>query len=185
MPDIGADEAVCAAPLSAVSAVSRKVHGGAGTFDITLPLTGSPGIECRTTGGTNDYTVIITFSNNVVSGSAMVTGMGSVLSMPIFSMNTMTINLTGVTDVQQITVTATNVTDAFMQVLPSTAVPMKVLVGDANNSSGVGSSDVGQVKASTSPGTVSAGNFRADVNANGMITSTDVGLTKSKSGNGL
>ena len=36
----------CAPPL--LSAVSRMVHGGAGTFDINLPATGTPGIECRT-----------------------------------------------------------------------------------------------------------------------------------------
>ncbi len=184
-PDVGADEVASAVPLTATSAVSRKVHGSAGPFDIDLPLSSTVGVECRTTGGTNDYTVIITFSNNVVSGGAMVTGMGSVMGTPTFSMNTMTINLTGVTDVQQLTVTATNVTDEFMQVLPSTAVPMRVLVGDANASSAVGSTDISQVKAGTSPGTISMGNFRADVNASGTITATDVGQTKSKSGNSL
>ena len=42
-----------------VSSVSRKVHGGT-PRDITLP-----GVECRTTGGTNDYTMVVTFSGNV------------------------------------------------------------------------------------------------------------------------
>ena len=35
------------APLQPTSAVSRLTHGGAGTFDIDLPLTGTTGVECR------------------------------------------------------------------------------------------------------------------------------------------
>ena len=52
------------------SAVSRKTHGGAGMFDTNLPVSGSPGIECRSGGATNDYTMVVTFSGNVtVSGN--------------------------------------------------------------------------------------------------------------------
>src|SRR5439155_11916066 len=32
---------------SSISAVSRKTHGSAGPFNVNLPLTGAPGIECR------------------------------------------------------------------------------------------------------------------------------------------
>src|SRR5438132_12331468 len=35
------------------SAVSRKTHGAAGTFDINMPLTGTSGVECRTGGATH------------------------------------------------------------------------------------------------------------------------------------
>ena len=34
--------------LAILSAVSRKTHGAAGTFDVPLPLTGPPGVESRT-----------------------------------------------------------------------------------------------------------------------------------------
>ncbi len=34
-------------PVPLLGAVSRKVHGSAGPFDVDLPLSGSPGIECR------------------------------------------------------------------------------------------------------------------------------------------
>jgi uncharacterized delta-60 repeat protein len=84
--------------LSLTSAVSRKTHGSAGTFDVPLPLTGEPGVECRSS--TGHHTLVFTFSTDVVSGSASVTsGIGNVSGNPIFADNTMTVNLTGVTDV--------------------------------------------------------------------------------------
>ena len=42
------------------TAVSRRTQGGAGTFDINLPLSGQPGVECRSTGG--NYTEVFTFN---------------------------------------------------------------------------------------------------------------------------
>src|SRR5262249_45033258 len=60
----------CSAPLSITSAVSRKAHGAAGNFDIAMPLSGPTGVEDRNTGGTHDYTLVVTFSQNVtVTGS--------------------------------------------------------------------------------------------------------------------
>src|SRR6266705_3001538 len=57
--------------LALTSAVSRKTHGSAGIFDVPLPLTGEPGVECRNTNG--KFIFVFTFSSNVVSGSAAVT----------------------------------------------------------------------------------------------------------------
>ena len=86
-----------------------------------MPLTGTTGVECRNGGG--NYTLVVTFSNTMVSGNASVTaGAGSVAGSPTFSGHTMTINLTGVTDAQTLTVSLTNLTDAFSQVLPSVAL---------------------------------------------------------------
>ena len=163
--------------------VSRKTHGGAGTFDINLPLSGEPGVECRSSAG--NYTQVFTFDNNVVSGSAAVTsGTGSVSGSPTFSGNTMTVNLTGVADVQTITVTLTGVTDVLSQVLPSTPVSMNVLIGDVNGNKTVNASDVGLVKSQVGHG-VTGSNFREDVNGDGSLTATDVALTKSHVGDGL
>src|SRR5437660_8344174 len=44
-------------PVQLISAVSRKVHGNAGTFDISLPVVGPRGIECRSGGANGDYTL--------------------------------------------------------------------------------------------------------------------------------
>jgi hypothetical protein len=172
-------------PVQLTDAVSRKTHGAAGTFDVELPLTGSVGIECRSGGAGGNHTFVFTFTNNVVSGNAAVTsGVGTVSGPPIFSGNTMTVNLTGVSDVQQITVTLSNVTDCFGSVLPNTAVTAGMLIGDSTGNRTVNASDVAQVKAqSGSP--VTSANFREDVNVDGVINASDIGLVKSKSGHSL
>jgi serine protease AprX len=165
------------------TAVSRRMHGAAGTFDIPLPQFGQPGVECRNTGG--NYTQVFTFSTNVVSGSAAVTGgTGNVSGSPTFSGNTMTVNLTGVIDVQKITVTLTNVSDPNGHVLPQTSVSMNVLVGDVNGNKIVNATDVALVKSQVGQA-VTGSNFREDVNADGSISSSDVALTKSHVGDGL
>src|SRR5438552_17404098 len=71
------------APM-AQSAFSRKVHGGAGTFDVPLPLTGNVGVECRSGGATNDYQMIINFATSATVESASVTsGTGTVSSLSV------------------------------------------------------------------------------------------------------
>ncbi|HUE41427.1 MAG TPA: SBBP repeat-containing protein, partial [Chthoniobacterales bacterium] len=50
-------------PVQLLRAVSRKTHGTAGTFDVDLPLSGTPGIECRSGGADGDYTIVSTFAN--------------------------------------------------------------------------------------------------------------------------
>jgi hypothetical protein len=171
--------------LQLTLAVSRKTHGDAGTFDIPLPLSGSPGVECRTGGATNDYTQVFAFTNNVVSGDASVTsGIGSVSGTPVFSGNTMTVNLTGVANAQTLTVTLSGVTDEFSQVLPDTPVSVNMLIGDTNGNGMVNATDVAQTKGQVGQ-PVTSSNFRTDVNASGIISSTDVAIVKAHSGESI
>jgi len=164
------------------SAFSRKNHGAAGTFDIPLPLTGSVGIECRSGGATNDYQMIFNFMNPVTVGSAAVTsGTGSVSSFSV-SGSQVTVNLTGVTNVQRITVTLINVNDGTH--MGNVPVSMGVLVGDANGNATVNATDVALTKAQVGQ-PVTGTNFREDVNANGTISSTDVAIVKSDVGTSL
>jgi hypothetical protein len=101
--------ALRASALAPTNVVSRKTHGGAGTFDINLPLTGSVGVECRSGGATNDYQMVISFATPVTVGGASVTsGTGSVSSFSV-SGSQVTVNLAGVTNAQRITVTLSNV----------------------------------------------------------------------------
>jgi hypothetical protein len=179
----GATHAYAMIPtLQVASAVSRKSHGGAGVFDIPLPLSGNPGVECRIGGANGDYTLVFTFSNGIVSGNAGVSGgSGTVSGVPVFSGKTMTVNLTSVTNAQTLTVTLSNITDVFSQTLPSTSVSVSILIGDTTGNGIVNASDVGQTKAPIGQ-TVNGSNFRTDVNANGAINGTDVTLVKSHIG---
>ena len=170
-------------PLQLTSAVSRMTHGGAGDFDVNLPLTGEPGVECRN--GTGNFKMVVTFSNTVASGNASVTsGIGSVAGSPAFNGNTMTVNLTGVADVQKLTVNLSNVTDSFAQVMPDTAISVNMLIGDTSGNKTVNASDVGQTKAQSGL-SVTITNFREDVIPNGSINVSDIGQVKVDAGHGV
>src|SRR5205085_4976600 len=97
--------------VQAVSAVSRRTHGSAGTFDVPLPLVGSPGVECRSSGG--NFQIVVTFSTGVSYAGATVTlGTASISGSSSSSDNTqITINLTGVANAQNVVVTLSGVTD--------------------------------------------------------------------------
>ena len=167
---------------------SIKGHGDAGPFPINLPFGTAHGIECRSGGATNEYTVVFTFENPLTSvGSASVTGTGSV--------NTSTsgidpgdthkyiANLTGVTSEQTIAVNLTNVQDSAGN-LGNVSHQMDVLVGDTNADRFVNSGDISQTK-SQSGQAVTISNFREDLNDDGFINSADISLVKSKSGTAL
>jgi hypothetical protein len=50
------------APVQLISAVSRKAHGSGGpSFDIPLPITDAPGVECRAAGPNNSYQIVLSF----------------------------------------------------------------------------------------------------------------------------
>jgi hypothetical protein len=167
-------------PLQIVSAVSRKTHGAAGTFDVALPLSGAPGVECRDGGGA--YTFVITFTNTMASGNAAVTGgTGTVQGTPIIAGNIMTVELAGVTNAQALTVTLSNLSDTFGHTLADTPLNAVMLIGDTTGNQVVNASDVSQIKAAVGA-TVDSSNFRADLNINGIISSTDVAEGKSNLG---
>ncbi len=93
-----------------------------------------------------------------------------------------TVNLTGVTDVQRLGVTLQNVSDGTNT--GDVMVPMGVLIGDSIGNGTVNAGDVGFVK-SQSGVAVGAGNFRADVIINGTINAGDIGQVKANSGHVL
>jgi len=175
-------------PVQLLSVVSRKLHGNVGTFDVDLPLTGNPGIECRSGGANGNYTLVFSFANTLAStGSAGVSsGTGSVASSNIDNndAHNYIVNLTGVTDAQAITVTLTNVTDSAGNSSSAISASMGVLIGDTNSDHFTDAVDVSQTK-SQSGTSVTNSNFREDVNVDGFIDAIDTSLVKSKSGTAL
>ncbi len=96
----------------------------------------------------------------------------------------MTVNLTGVTNAQTLTITLSNVTDTFGEILPDALVSIGILIGDTTGDRSVNSGDIGQTK-SKSGQVVGVTSFRNDVTVDGTLNSGDIGLVKSKSGTAL
>lgn len=180
-------------PPAPTGAVSEKTHGAAGNFDINLPFGGTPGIECRSGGATNDYKMIVSFGTSVsVTGDvqAQVTsGTGDVGSNGVsnggavtISGNSVIVPLTNIANAQTINVTLYGVTDGTS--FGNLVIPMSRLQGDVIANGVVNASDVAATKSQTGQAVTSA-NFRFDVTVNGTINASDVALVKSSSGTGL
>ena len=166
----------CVSPTNVpvISAVSRKVHGSAGTFDVDLPLTGT-GIECRTGGPSGNHRIVVTFAVPVTFTGAS-TSCGSVMGTGV-SGSQVTIDLTGVPNASRCSVTLHNLSGDLV-------VPVAFLIGDTNGDGFVNSADITQTK-SQSGSAVTVLNFREDLNTDGFINSADITSAKSKSGTAL
>lgn len=169
-------------------AISRKTHGGAGTFDINLPLSGLAGIECRSG---SIYNVVFTFANTLTSvASVTATATGPIQPGPSsgqidpMDAHNYIANLTAVPNAQYITVTLSNVNDSDGNVSASVPAVMGLLIGDANANRAVNASDVSQTKSRIGQA-VDATNFRSDVNANGALNAGDVANVKANIGTAL
>ena len=167
------------------SVVSRKTHDSAGEFDISLPLTGSPGVECRSGGANNDHVVVFSFPSAVTLGGASIApqaGMsGSIAGTPEVSPDgrTVTLNLTNITNAQTITMTLTGVTSSTGT--GNVIVPMSLLTGDTNADRAVNSGDALQTRNRSGQATDPT-NFRSDVNADGFVNSGDTTIVRARSG---
>jgi hypothetical protein len=174
-------------PLSRVDSV--KTHTGVGQFPVPLQkdaLTQPRGVECRTGGANGNHTIVFTFQNNLLSvGSVLVaSGPGSVLSSNFGpGLNQYTVNLTGVTNAQYVTVALSDAHDTAGNI-GDVATTMGALVGDTTASGAVNSSDIAQTQ-SHSGQAVTSSDFREDVTVNGLINSSDITLVQSKSGTAL
>ncbi len=167
-------------PVQAISAVSRKTHGASGEFDIDLPLSGSMGIECRA--GTT-HKIVFTFPGPVTFSGASVTSGTASSAIPLATgANEVTVNLSGVTNAQRITVTLLNVNDS--KNTNNVAVRMGILTGDTTGNGTVSASDVSLTKLKSGQA-VDSSNFRKDVNVDGSINASDVSSVKLKSGTAL
>jgi len=169
-------------PAMTPAVVSRKLHSGA-PFDLNLPLSGSAGIECRSGSATNDYQLIFTFPSSVTFNGATVTaGMGAVSSASGNGTSVVTVNLSGITNAQRITLMLSNVSDGTST--NNISVPMSVLIGDTNGDGFVNSGDALQTRQRAGQATDTT-NFRSDVNADGFVNSGDTFSVRARSGTSL
>jgi hypothetical protein len=164
------------------SAVSRKIHGPAGPFNIGLPLVGDPGIECRS-GGTNDqHTIIVTFANTLTGVSGVnVTGTGNASGAIGTNPRQYIVNLNGVTNEQLITVNLLNVTDSAGNGSSTIPISMIVLAGDTNADKRVNVGDTNQTRSRAGQLTNDT-NKRSDVNLDGRINVGDTNFVRAHSG---
>ena len=163
--------------------VSRKVHGSAGSFDIDLPLSGTPGVECRSGGATGDYQIVFNFVSPVVFDGAMIKeGAGSIIGTSGSGTSSVSINLAGVSSGQRLSVALLGASHGSSK--SDFNVPMDVLAGDTSGNGAVNATDISQTKANTGQA-ITVSNFRTDIDASGSINATDIGLVKSMSGTAL
>ncbi len=167
-------------PVIPVSAVSRKTHGSAGTFDVNL-LTASttPATEPRRGGPNGDYQIVVNFAGPITMGQASVdSGTGTVSGTSVNG-STVTVNLTGVTTPQIVRVKLANVNDGATA--SDVLITLGVATGDVNNDGVVNVGDAQEAR-NRSGQTTDGTNFRDDVNLDGVINGGDTIVVRARSG---
>lgn len=165
--------------LELLSAVSRKSH-----FDIDLPLTAEPGVECRSGGPNGFYKLVFTFNNAIASVDGIAISCGAVNSSEVdpSDPHRLLVSLTGVAcNAQHNTLTLTGVHDDQGGTLSSATLTIGFLLGDINGDGVVDSTDSEQTKLDRGQETNST-NFREDINTNGRIDKFDFALVRSQLG---
>jgi hypothetical protein len=152
--------------LNLTSAASRLTHGAAGTFDIAMPLTGTSGVEDRSS---STYNAVFTFDAPVTSGEVTVLSGTATVGAISFSGNSMTAQLTGVTSAEVVTLHLQNINGDG---LPHGDVPFGFLTADVNANRIVDRPDQQQIQTDRGQ-PVTASNFRDDINLSGVVDRPD------------
>jgi hypothetical protein len=169
---------------SLVTVSSRKVHGSAGVFDLTLfdarALCGvgpcPRQVEPRSGGANGSFVIVFHFANPVLSCGVATSSNGTATNDPASGGNDCLVDLSGIPNAQYTTVTLNGVVDnqGNQGNVPGT---FGVLLGDVNGNGLVDGNDVSEVQGQTRQ-PVTSTNFRDDVNANGFIDGNDVSITQ-------
>ena len=153
--------------------MSRKVHGGAGTFDLPLSaVTTNPTTEPRIGPA---QTILLTFDKPINAATVTITEGVATAGTPTFSDNDVVVDLTGVNNQQYVTVALTNVASTDGGTGGSGSVRIGFLVGDVNQNRVVTVADLGLVNAQLAQ-VVTAANYLKDVNTSGTLTVADKGI---------
>lgn len=177
-----AGAAIEAQAITMTSAVSRKDHGSAGTFDLPLNLgqANSATVEPRSGGPT---TILFTFSDNITTvdgtlGSTNFSIANATFSDASITGNTLTLNLVSVLDSSLVLVSLNGIIDLASNALSGTdSLAIRALCGDVNQNGSATIGDMQAVKYRVGQA-VSTANFLCDVNLNGSITIGDMQAVK-------
>ncbi len=164
--------------LNLLSAASRLTHGSAGTYDIAMPLTGTSGVEDRSS---STYNAVFTFDGTVNSGEVLVVSGAASVGAISYSGNSMTAQLTGVTSAEIVTLRVQNINGDGQQ---HGDVPFGFLTADISANRVVDKPDKQQIMA-TKGQVVTAANFRNDINLNGVVDNPDVQSVKANKGHSI
>src|SRR5437773_835188 len=164
--------------LTLLSAASRLTHGGAGTFDIPMPLTGVSGVEDRSS---STYNAVFNFDGPVTSGQVSVLSGTATVGTISFSGNSMTAHLTGVTSAEVVTLRVQNINgDGQLH----GDVPFGFLTADVNANRIVDRPDLQQVQTDRGQ-PVTASNFRDDINLSGVVDRPDLQSVQTNRGHSI
>ena len=155
-------------------------------FNINLPLSGTPGVECREGALGTATKIVFTFSDAVTSVDSTSTSCGRVISTTA-SGNTVSVLLNNIQtscDGSDVTVTLTGVNGGSGS-LPSAAVTFGQLAGDVNGDGTVDGTDLHQVRMNSGRGLVTGATFRNDVSGDGKVNHADIKLTRDAQDNSL
>ena len=164
--------------INLISAASRLTHGSAGTFDISMPLTGASGVEDRSS---STYNAVFTFDAPVTSGQVSVLSGTATVGPISFTGNSMTAQLTGVTSAEIVTLRVQNINgDGQLH----GDVPFGFLTADVNANRVVDRPD--QTQLQTDRGQpVTASNFRDDINLSGVVDRPDLQSVQTNRGHSI
>lgn len=175
-------------PVQALGAVSRKIHGEAGAFEIDLPLTGDPGIECRSGGPSGAHQLVFKFLAPVtVSGASVTPEPGNTAEIDGTLVRSsdgkeVTVNLQNVSNEQTIAITLFDVSDGTTA--NDVSLSMGVLLGDTTADGEVNSADITQARRQSGQVTIES-NKRIDLTPDGVVNSADITLVRRASGTAL
>jgi hypothetical protein len=164
--------------LTLLGAASRLTHGAAGTFDIAMPLSGTSGVEDRSS---STYNAVFTFDGPVTSGQVTVLSGTATVGAISFSGNSMTAQLTGVTVAEVVTLRVQNINgDGQLH----GDVPFGFLTADVNGNRIVDRPDQQQIQTDRGQ-PVTASNFRDDINLSGRVDFPDLQSVQTNRGHSI
>jgi hypothetical protein len=165
--------------LKLLSAASRK-----GQFEIDLPLTGTPGIECRSGGANGNFQLVLTFDNELASVDDAAISCGNIRNTKINAADPhlLIVNLSRVRcNTQNVTLTVSGMHDIVGHTLASATVTVSFLLGDTTADGIVNFMDVRQVKADQGQ-TTDETNYREDLDVSGQIDQADLAIVRRERG---